>query len=255
MLNEEGEQQNEFKLPRIAVRMPEPATWKMTVAELKRYEDSKLIVGNEGEPDVKSREKIDAEYAAKVKEAHVDAIAKIILDKAATPSLISLMYTEGSKILDTHEALVKAGVLPTEIAHATEKMPRVFTMGEKGTHGYILRTGNGEEKPASTLRISSWVDENLEGESSVTFGLIQKQGPWSGNVEIIIPVSHVEGDKERVVPDSTNSRIISASGTLEKMKFEEAAKLMIDTANAAAQDFEDVVEEIDFVFKDAESRL
>lgn len=253
MADEESEKQQEFRLPRIKVRMPEPPTWKLTSDDLKRYERSRLIVGND-DPDVKFRKSVDAKHEAEVKQAHVDALIGMFLDKPNAPSLVPVMFDKGISVFEQHKALLKAGVLQTEIAHATEKLPRVFNVGEKGTSGYLLRTGDGEERPASTLRISSWYDKGKEKESSVTFNLTQKQGPWSGKIEINIPINQVEGDKEIGVPDSTSSRIISASGTLEKVNFEDAVKLMIDTANSAAEDFEEVVQEVDEVFRDAEMR-
>lgn len=254
MVDEESEKHYEFRLPRIKVRLPEPPTWKLKADDLKRYERSRLIIGND-DPDVKFRKSVDAKHEADIKQAYVDTLAGIFLDKLTAPSLVRMMSDEGISIYKTHKALLDAGVRQIEIAHATEKLPRVFNVGEIGTSDYILRTRDGEERPASTLKISSWYDKGKEKESSVTFGLTQKQGPWSGKIEINIPINQVEGDKESGVPDSANSRIISASGILENVKFEEAAKLMIDTANASAEDFENVVREVRDVFRDAESRL
>jgi len=251
MLNEESEQQNEFRLPRIAVRIPEPATWRLTATDLSRYQNSKLIIGHEEDPDVKFRKKIDAEYEAKVKEAHVDALVAIVLHRKNSPSIITAMLDAGDARFLKEKDLLRKGVLPTEISHAPDKFLRILRLDEHESHAYFLTTGDGSEKPLSTLDIKAQIDEEIDNKC-VNIGLTQKQGPWTGRVEINVPLSH-DPTKGSYTPDAVNSRISSADGILKRVGLVEAAKLMIDAANLAADDFDNAVQEVDSVFKDAEA--
>jgi len=246
---EEYEQKQEASLPRISVRMPEPATWRLDDKDLLRYGSS--VDMDDGDPDVEFRKKVDSEYDAKVKEAFIVGLVDIVLDRDNNQSLLtSMLRAERSRIAKEKE-LLKRGVLPTEISHAADKFFDILKIGEKGTNTFFLNTGSGSDEPFSTLKIQKQTEAETENEF-INISLTQKQGPWTGQVEVNVPL-HYEATNGLVRPDAVNSKISNANGTLSKIEFVEAADLIIDTANSAANDFERALREADSVFKDAEA--
>jgi hypothetical protein len=244
--------QKESWIPRISVPIPEPPTLKLTADEIKRYETSKLIIGNPNDPDVQFRKKVDTEYETKVREAYVAALVGIVLNQEDNPSLVQTMVEAGNARVAKEKELLNSGVLPTEISHAPDKFRGILKVGKEGSHTHFQTLSDGFEEPMIDLDVSTQINEGMENKS-INLGLTQTEGLWKGRVDINIPLS-LDETKNSFTPDALNARITNASGTLQKVSFVEAAKLMIDMANRAVDSFNFDIQEADAVFKDAEER-